>query len=190
MSLQRRCRSQAKPSRAALVASPSQSSVVQLTLHMDHPFWESFAEDSPLHWDSIAAQFVGETAPLVTTESPRRCRPFHPFIDHDGAAAAVAQLLGRGATRRSGNGAMFFGTLSVPIDPGGACTGAAGADYTLDHCPAIRDFFDYVRFTQSTQGHLNSQGSCCRSPLPRAGRRLVSRAVARPCRPRALSSAR
>ena len=26
----------------------------QVTIHMDHPFWESFAEDSPLHWDQIA----------------------------------------------------------------------------------------------------------------------------------------
>jgi len=25
---------------------------------------------------------------------------------------------------------------------------------------AIRDYYDYIRYTQSTQGHLNSQGLC------------------------------
>jgi hypothetical protein len=55
---------------------------------------------------------------------------------------------------------MFFSTLSVPIDPNGTCTGALNQDYTLDNCPAIRDYYDYIRYTQSTQGHLNSQGLC------------------------------
>ena len=55
---------------------------------------------------------------------------------------------------------MSFGTLSVPINPMGTCTGTVGQDYTLDNCMAIRDYYDFMRFTQSTQGHLNSQGLC------------------------------
>ena len=55
---------------------------------------------------------------------------------------------------------MSFSTLSVPINPSGTCTGNLGHDYTKDNCPAIRDYYDYIRFTQSTQGHLNSQGLC------------------------------
>ena len=39
--------------------SQSGSAIAQVTLHMDHPFWESFAEDTPVHWDQIAAQYVG-----------------------------------------------------------------------------------------------------------------------------------
>jgi hypothetical protein len=55
---------------------------------------------------------------------------------------------------------MSFSTLSVPIDPNGTCTGTIGQDFTLANCPAIRDYYDYIRYTQSTQGHLNSQGLC------------------------------
>ena len=59
-----------------------------------------------------------------------------------------------------GNGQMFFSTLSVPINPRGSCTGAIGQPAASDDCPAIRDYYDYIRYTQSTQGHLNSQGLC------------------------------
>jgi hypothetical protein len=71
-----------------------------------------------------------------------------------------------------GNGAMAFSTLSVPQDPHGSCTGAPGQDFTQDQCPAIRDYYDFMRYTQSTQGHLNSQGLCYidrRFPAPAGG---------------------
>ncbi len=58
------------------------------------------------------------------------------------------------------NGAMSFDTLSVPIDPNGTCTGMIGQDFTMANCTAIRDYYDFIRYTQSTQGHLNSQGLC------------------------------
>ena len=48
-----------------------------------------------------------------------------------------------------GNGQMSFNTLTVPIDP-----------HETDPSKAIRDYYDYIRYTQSTQGHLNSQGLC------------------------------
>jgi hypothetical protein len=58
------------------------------------------------------------------------------------------------------NGAMSFSTLSVPIDPNGTCTGTIGQDFSTANCKSIRDYYDFIRYTQSTQGHLNSQGLC------------------------------
>ena len=55
---------------------------------------------------------------------------------------------------------MSFDTLSVMVDPHGTCTGTVGQHYAQDNCPAIRDYYDNMRYTQSTQGHLNSQGLC------------------------------
>ena len=48
----------------------------------------------------------------------------------------------------------------MPVNPQGTCTGTVGQDYTKDNCPAERDYYDYIRYSQSTQGHLNSQGLC------------------------------
>ena len=55
---------------------------------------------------------------------------------------------------------MSFSTLNVPIKADAPCTGVVGEDYTKANCPAIRDYYDFMRYTQSTQGHLNSQGLC------------------------------
>jgi hypothetical protein len=141
-------------------ASSSQSEVTQVTVHMDHPFWESFEEDTPVHWDDIASQYVGSTAnPVpVNTEDFVGVR-FHPWFDKVGTPLPWRNCVGPYYTP-PGNGQMFFSTLSVPIDPGATCTGTIGQDYTLANCPAIRDYYDYIRYTQSTQGHLNSQGLC------------------------------
>jgi hypothetical protein len=143
-----------------LAFSPSESTIAQVTVHMDHPFWESFEEDTPVHWDDIAAQYVGSTAnPVpVRTEDFVGVR-FHPWFDSTGTPLPWRNCSGSNYSP-PGSAQMFFSTLSVPIDPQGACTGTIGQDYTQAHCPAIRDYFDYIRFTQSTQGHLNSQGLC------------------------------
>ena len=44
---------------------------------------------------------------------------------------------------------MSFSTLTVPVCPRGN-----------DPSECIRDYYDFLRYTQSTQGHLNSQGLC------------------------------
>jgi hypothetical protein len=138
--------------------SQSGSAVAQVTIHMDHPFWESFAENSPVHWDPIAAQYVGETEPTATLEDLKGV-PFYAFTDKNGTALPWRNCVGPNYVVPS-NGQMSFSTLSVPVNPHGTCTGTVGQDYTKDDCPAIRDYYDYIRFTQSTQGHLNSQGLC------------------------------
>jgi hypothetical protein len=138
--------------------STSQSIVAQVTMHMDHPFWESFAENSPVHWDQIAAQYVGVSSPTATTEDMKGV-PFFAFTDKTGTPLPWRNCGGSNYTP-PGNDQMSFGTLSVPIDPKGTCTGTVGQDYTTANCTSIRDYYDFVRFTQSTQGHLNSQGLC------------------------------
>jgi hypothetical protein len=141
-------------------ASASQSSIAQVTVHMDHPFWESFQEDTPVHWDDIAAQYVGATAsPVAVNTEDFVGVAFHPWTDKTGTPVPWRNCVGSNYSP-PGNGQMFFSTLSVPIDPHGTCSGPIGQDYTQDDCPAIRDYYDYIRYTQSTQGHLNSQGLC------------------------------
>lgn len=142
-------------------ASTSQSEIEQVTVHMDHPFWESFEEDTPVHWDQIAAQYIGQTNPVAHTEDLKGV-PFNPFTDKSGTVMPWHWCESEGFYTPPGNAAMSFSTLSVEQDPGGVCTGPVGVDFTspMDDCPGIRDYYDFIRYTQSTQGHLNSQGVC------------------------------
>lgn len=134
-----------------LQSRANQSVIAQVTVHMDHPFWDSFAENSPVHWDQIAAQYLGVSGTPTARIEDLKGVPFDGFTDHSGAPIPWHNCSGTYFTE-PGNGQMFFDTLSVEQDPGGACV--AG------NCPGIRDYYDYIRYTQSTQGHLNSQGLC------------------------------
>ena len=137
--------------------SNSQAQIEQVTVHMDHPFWESFEEDTPVHWNQIAAQYIGQTNPTAHLEDFKGVQ-FSPFKDKNGAVMPWQWC--ETAYTPPSNGAMSFDTLSVPVDPNAPCTGTIGQDFTKDDCKAIRDYYDYIRYTQSTQGHLNSQGLC------------------------------
>jgi hypothetical protein len=138
--------------------SPSQSDIEQVTVHMDHPFWESFEEDTPVHWDQIAAQYIGVTNPVAHVEDMIGV-PFNPFTDKNHVVMPWRDCEAAEYTP-PGNGAMSFDTLSVPQDPSGTCTGTTPADFSTASCTGIRDYYDFMRYTQSTQGHLNSQGLC------------------------------
>ena len=137
--------------------STSESVVNQVTVHMDHPFWESFEEDTPVHWDQLAAQYIGQTNPTAQLDDLKGV-PFSPFKDKNGVVMPWHWC--ETAYSPPSNGAMSFSTLNVPINPKGTCTGTIGEDYTKADCKAIRDYYDFMRYTQSTQGHLNSQGLC------------------------------
>ena len=128
--------------------SPSQSAIAQLTVHMDHPFWESFAENSPVHWDQIAARYVGAPGTPEVTSEDMKGVPFYAFADALGAPLPWRSCAGPYYSP-PGSGQMFFNPLSVPVNPN-----------EPDPAKAIRDYYDFMRYTQSTQGHLNSQGLC------------------------------
>jgi hypothetical protein len=128
-----------------------QSIVGQVTIHTDHPFWDSVLHDSPAHFDQFAARVVGqdaETAPTATVEMTRG-------VDY----TSVADALGRKLKWRyciapptdvhaQFNGAMAFDPESVPH-----CT-------ANDPSTGLCDYEDFATYDQSTQGHLNSDGLC------------------------------
>lgn len=136
----------------------NQATVEQVTVHMDHPFWESFEEDTPVHWDQIAAQYIGQTNPEAHLDDMKGV-PFNPFKDKNGTIMPWRWCEGMDVYAPPSNGAMTFSTLSVPQGDM-PCTGTVGQDYSQDTCPDIRDYYDFMKYTQSTQGHLNSQGLC------------------------------
>ena len=141
-----------EPSPRGVQASPSQTTIAQITIHMDHPFWESFVEDTPVHLDQIAAQYVGLDAgiPEAHTEDMKGVAP-NAFTDRTGTPLPWHNCSGSNYSPL-GNGQMFFYTKEIPIQASGTCVPG--------NCNVIRDYYDFMRFTQSTQGHLNSQGLC------------------------------
>jgi hypothetical protein len=138
--------------------SATQSVSAQVTIHMDHPFWESFSEDTPLHWDQIAAQYVGVTSPIATVEDLQFLGPpgakttkpidFTGFTDGTGAAIPWRSCSTAYYTP-TGTGQLHFDPLKVNVTIGGT-----------DPAVGLRSYYDFIRYTQATQGHLNSQGLC------------------------------
>ena len=127
-----------------------QSVIAQVTVHADHPFWESFAEDSSLRFDQIAAQYIGVANPVATVEDMVGV-DFTAFKDKNGAALPMRSCVDAMLYMPpyAPGQQLHFDTLKVPVDKTGT-----------DPAKAIRDYFDYIRYSQSTQGHLNSQGLC------------------------------
>jgi hypothetical protein len=124
--------------------------IAQVTVHADHPFWESFAENSSLRFDPIAAQYVGVSNPVATIEDMKGV-DFTAFKDKTGAALPMRSCLDTSlyAPPYPPDDQLHFDPLSVPVDKTG-----------IEPTKALNDYFDYLRYTQSTQGHLNSQGLC------------------------------
>jgi hypothetical protein len=119
----------------------------QLTIHTDHPFWESFVHDSPAHFDMIAAQHVGATGTVnVVLDDVKGVDPT-AITDNEGAAVPW-RWCSPFYTPPNMNPQMGFDPLDVPIELGG------GQNFY------IRDLKDFMRYNQSTQGHLNSDGLC------------------------------
>jgi hypothetical protein len=139
---------------------PNASTIAQITFHTDHPFWDSFVHDSPLHFDQIAAQFVGASGvPMISLEqTPTAAAAANALVGLD--FKAFKDKAGNGLPYRycsNANGPaytmpmaaqMSFDNLSVPYHLG-------GADPTQ-----LRDYRDFVNYGQSTQGHLNADGLC------------------------------
>jgi len=126
--------------------SANQSTIAQVTLHLDHAFWESFVHDSPAHFDSFASRYAGmTTVPMMTLEDFVGYG-FQPFVDPQGHQVPWRSCLPPADYTPPGTGAMSFDTLTVPVNPTG------------DPTQVIRDFSDYTRYNHSTFGHLNADG--------------------------------
>jgi hypothetical protein len=129
-----------------IVVKSNQAVTAQLTIHTDHPFWESFVHDSPAHFDPIAAQHVGAAGiPTATLEDLIGVDPTG-IKDRDGN-----DLPWRTCTKDytpTGTGTIHFDPGSIPVDPSG------------DKSKTIHDLYDFMTYNQSTQGHLSSDGLC------------------------------
>jgi hypothetical protein len=122
--------------------------IVQVTIHTDHPFWESFAHDTPAHFDQLAslAKKQADGSYLVTLDDAQGV-DYRAFTDPAGNPlpwrACDAQY-----SPPDLNAQMAFTSLSIPEN-------AMGSPSAV-----MRDYLDYMRYDQSTQGHLNSDGLC------------------------------
>lgn len=129
-----------------IIVKANQAVTAQITVHTDHPFWESFVHDSPAHFDPIAARYVGTMGtPTAVLEDMVGVDPTG-FKDSKGNSLPFRTCT-KDYTPPSA-GQMHFDTGGVPVSPGG------------DPTKSIRDYYDFMTYNQSTQGHLNSDGLC------------------------------
>jgi hypothetical protein len=121
--------------------------IAQVTVHTDHPFWESFTHDTPAHFDQLAALAKMDASGSwnVTLDDTRNVS-FTAF--KSGATKLPWRACLSGYTPPNNDDPMGFDSLTIPYDPSG------------DPSMVMRDYYDYMTYDQSTQGHLNSDGLC------------------------------
>jgi hypothetical protein len=120
-----------------IYAFANKTAIAQLTVHTDHPFWDSPVHDASLHFDQIAARYAGvSVTPTASVEDFAGVDYTH-FTDSAGNALPWRNCLG---------------SLYTPPD-----------SFTMHFDPQGHSLVDYEAFmtyNQSTQGHLNSDGLC------------------------------
>jgi hypothetical protein len=122
--------------------------IAQVTFHTDHPFWESFTHDTPAHFDQLASLAVKQSdgTYLVTLDNTKGV-DYQAFKDPAGNPLPW-RACDSMYTPPNMNAQMSFDSLAIPENPAG------------DPARVMRDYQDYMRYNQSTQGHLNSDGLC------------------------------
>jgi hypothetical protein len=138
-----------------LALRSGQSVVAQVTIHTDHPFWDSVLHDSPAHFDPLAARVSnlgagddGGARPMVTLDMLRGV-DFGGIRDADGNALEWRYCMNPPTdVHPKLTGPMRLDAQSVPR--------AIGADPST----GLRDQYDFATYDQSTQGHMNSDGLC------------------------------
>jgi hypothetical protein len=128
------------------------SIVAQVTVHTDHPFWDSVLHDSPAHFDQFAARVAGQGAagvfPTATVELTQPV-DYSSYTDAMGHALNWRYCIAPPTdVHKQLVGPMAFDAESVPHTPG------------ADGCAGLRNYSDFATYNQSTQGHLNSDGLC------------------------------
>jgi hypothetical protein len=141
------------------------SIIGQVTVHTDHPFWDSVLHDSPAHFDQFAARVITQSGladgglseagaatdagmPLVTLDATNG-------VDYTEYTDALGNVLNwrycidpPTDVHPKLTGVMKFDAQSLPHATGG------------DPSTGLRDYEDFATYDQSTQGHLNSDGLC------------------------------
>ncbi|HXJ22170.1 MAG TPA: hypothetical protein VMT03_18250 [Polyangia bacterium] len=129
--------------------------IAQVTIHTDHPFWDSVLHDTPAHFDQFAARVAGMGPAGTAVTFPEVDLETAKGVDYTQVTDALGNHLSwRYCTTPDISvhtqfvGPMAFDAQSVPHAPGG------------DPCSGLRDYYDFSTYDQSTQGHLNSDGLC------------------------------
>jgi hypothetical protein len=120
--------------------------VAQVTVHTDHPFWESIVHDSPAHFDHLAALAVNAGGTFSVTTQQTLGVDYTAF--KFGTQALPWRSCLAGYTVPTANPQMGFDSQTIPHNPAG------------NPATSLRDLFDYMYYNQSTEGHLNSDGLC------------------------------
>jgi hypothetical protein len=115
---------------------PNASALVQLTMHTDHTFWEKLSHEQPLHFDPIACAYVGVQDPVAQLSDMAKL-DFTGFRCSDGNPLLPRSLVSDYAP--VAGGILYF-------DPNGVSP--------------LPTYKDYLEYSVSTQGHLNSDGLC------------------------------
>jgi hypothetical protein len=123
------------------------ATVAQVTVHSDHPFWESVVHDAPPHFDHLAALAVADGAGKHTVTSADLVGADYTALRLGGDALPWRSCLGE-YTPPDSAPQMHFDAGTIPHVPNG------------DPTTALRDLFDFMTYAQSTQGHLNADGLC------------------------------
>ena len=126
--------------------------IAQVTIHTDHPFWDSVLHDSPAHFDQFAARVAGQgtdgSTPTVTLEMTQGV-DYTAYTDAAGHPIQWRYCMDPPTdVHPQFTGPMSFDPQSVPHAPGN------------DPATGLRDYYDFSTYNQSTQGHLNSDGLC------------------------------
>jgi hypothetical protein len=132
------------------IAFLGNSSVIgQVTLHTDHPFWDSVLHDSPAHFDQFAARAVDSGAGAQVTLEDTQGVDYTAYTDAAGKAVSWRYCIDPATdVHPKLVGAMSFDPHGVP-----AATSKSASS-------GLRDYYDFATYNQSTQGHLNSDGLC------------------------------
>lgn len=115
----------------------------QITLHVDHPFWNTVDHDAAeLFFDQMAAL---ATPDGTLTLEDLNAADFTSFKDRKGAALPWRSCV---AVKEPKQGTRAFDSGSVAVNP------SASPE------TALRHYGDFVSYQQSTEGHLNADGLC------------------------------
>ncbi|MDP1826487.1 MAG: hypothetical protein Q8L48_24675 [Archangium sp.] len=135
-------------SRGVQTATNAQT-LTQVTFHLDHPFWESLAEDSPLRFDAIAARrSAASGAGPASVDVTLADLAIDLQAPRDAQDAPIPwRTCGPVQAGERSAGTVSYDPVNVPVNPAG------GAD-------GLKDLADYMTWNLSTFGHLNNDGLC------------------------------
>jgi hypothetical protein len=130
--------------------NPNSYVIGQVTIHTDHPFWESVLHDSPAHFDQFAALLAGKPDGSVVSLDMTKGKDYTAYTDSEGHALDWRYCTAppTDVVNPPLMGVMAFDPQKIPH--------ATGNDPTT----GFRDYYDFSTYDQSTQGHLNSDGLC------------------------------